>query len=103
MLSNKNKTLLKKLAIERNILKFNIGKSVLTDNAIKNIENYLFKYELVKISFLKSSFSDPEGKNELMLDIVSSLKAEVVDKIGNTMLLYRPNKDAKDHIKLLKD
>ena len=102
MLNNKNKTYLKKIALEKNILKFNIGKGTLSSNVLKNIDNYLIKYELIKISFLKSSFSDIDSKNELILDLVSSLKAEVVDNIGNTLLLYRPNKEAKDHITLLK-
>lgn len=102
MLNNKNKTYLKKLALDRKILKFNVGKATLNDNALKNIDNYLVKYELVKISFLKSSFSDAESKNELILDLVSNLKAEVVENIGKTLLLYRPNKEAKDHIILLR-
>ncbi len=102
MLNNKNKAYLKKLALDRNILKFNIGKSTLTNNVLKNIENYLVKYELVKISFLKSSFSSQDDKNELILDLVSSLKAEVVEIIGNSVLLYKPNKELKDHIVISK-
>ncbi len=98
MLSNKEKKFLKKFSLENNCLKINVGKGQLDENQIKNIENSLKAHELIKISLLNNSFDSKEDKNELFIKISETLKCEIVDKIGNTLLVYKPNHDLKNRI-----
>lgn len=102
MLNNKQKQYLKKLSIEEEILKFNVGKSTLNENVYKNLENALNAHEIIKISLLKTSFTNDEEKNELIINLISNLNAEIVNKIGNTIIIYKENKKAKNHIILPK-
>lgn len=102
MLNNKQKSYLKKISNEEEVLKFNVGKSTLNENVYKNLENALIAHELIKISLLKSSFSDEIEKNELVINILSTLNAELVNKIGNTILIYKANNKLKNHIVLPK-
>ena len=101
MTTNKQKQQLKKIAHSSDILKINIGKEVLDKDVIKNIDNSFNTRELIKISFLKSALDNCD-KNTLIIDLTSHLKCEVVQTIGNTMLIYRPNDKLKDHIILEK-
>lgn len=102
MLSNKEKRFLRKVAVEKDALKFNIGKEILNKNVLKNLDNALEKHEIIKISLLKNSFSDNDDKNTIILDLVSNLKVEIVEQKGNTLLVYRPNLKLKGHIVLPK-
>lgn len=97
MLSSKNKAYLKSYAHSHDILKFNIGKDLIDHNVIKTLSNGLEKYELIKVAFLKSSVEN-EDLNELILDLSSNLNAEVIQKIGKTIILYRENKKSLYHI-----
>ena len=101
MITNKQKQQLKKIAHSSDVLKINIGKEVLDKDVINNISNSFNTRELIKISFLKSAL-DNYDKNTLIIDLTSHLKCEVVQTIGNTMLIYRPNDKLKDRIILEK-
>jgi RNA-binding protein len=102
MLTNKNKSQLRTIAHQnKDLLKFNIGKSDIDENVIKLLDNALTKYELIKIAFLKSSFAS-KTKEEMILDVVSGTKSDLVQSIGNTIIIYKPNLKLKDHIVLNK-
>ena len=92
MLSSKNKTELKKYAQahSKEVLKINIGKDLIDKTLIESINNAFRTRELLKISLLKSSMVQ-ESKNEILIELVSNLKCEVVQIIGNTVLLYKEN------------
>ena len=98
MLSSKEKKFLKKFSLENDCLKVNIGKGQLDENQIKNIENALKAHELIKISLLNNSFESKEDKNELFVKISETLKCDIVEKIGNTLLVYKPNHELKNKI-----
>lgn len=97
MLKKEDKKKLKIIAQKEKIIKFNIGKNMLEENVFKMLDNALIKYELIKVQFLKS-VSDNVTKNELILDIISNLHCEVVQSIGNTVLIYKFSQKAKNHL-----
>ena len=87
MLSSSDKKTLKSLA---NTLehKYQLGKSGITDTAIDMFDKALTANELIKIDVMKSVTTEIM---ELALDLSSKLKAEIVNVIGRTILLYRRN------------
>ncbi len=101
MISNKNKQQLKKIAHSSEVLKINIGKELLNNQVIQSILNAFNTRELIKISFLRSAVESGD-KNTIILDLTSALKCDVVQIIGNTVLIYKPNPKLKDHIVLEK-
>ena len=94
MLSNKNKAELKSIAHSSDLVKINIGKELLNDNVISSIENCFL---LIKINFLKSALVGKE-KQEIVLDLIDALDCDVIQMIGNTMIIYRENKELKNNI-----
>ena len=99
MLSSKNKQQLKKIAHSSDILKINIGKEVLNNQVINSIRTAFNTRELIKIAFLKSAIENSD-KNAVILDLASALNCDIVQIIGNTVLLYKKNLKLKDHITL---
>ena len=99
MLSTKNKAKLKKIAHSSELVKINIGKGLIDENVVNNINNCFNTHELVKISFLKNSLEE-ENRETLILDLISELKCDIIPKVGNTLILYKENKKLKDHIVL---
>lgn len=101
MLTNKQKATLKQIIHSdmKNIVCFNIGKESLNENSIKMLKNAFNTHEVIKISFLKSCL-DQNNKQQLILDLSSELRAEVVQSIGHTVILYKENKELENHIKL---
>lgn len=95
MLKNKEKNELRRIALSSNINKYIIGKDSIKGSILEMLENALNKNELIKISFLKTV----EGPiDELINEIVDALKAEVVHKIGRTVILYRYSVNVKNHV-----
>ena len=92
-----SKSQLKTVAHSSDLVKINIGKDLLTDSFIQSVENCFSTHELIKISFLKSALG-ATSKQELILDLIDALDCDVVQSIGNTIIIYRENKDIKDHI-----
>ncbi|MFA6755149.1 MAG: YhbY family RNA-binding protein [Bacilli bacterium] len=90
MLNNNEKIALKKYAHSTNILKFNVGKGTIDKNVLDMLSNALTKHELIKVSFLKAALAD-KNKDEMVLDLSSSLHADIVQIIGNTAILYKKN------------
>ena len=101
MLSSKNKQQLKRIAHSSDVFKINIGKELLNNQVIYNIQNAFNTRELIKISFLKSALENGD-KNAIILDLASSLNCDIVQIIGNTVLLYKPNSELKNRIILEK-
>lgn len=100
MLRNSQKTLLKKFAHQNEIVKINIGKETVDNATIQNISNCFNTHELVKIAFLKSCL-DQKSKHEVILDLMSKMKdCELVQSIGNTIILYKQNTKLQNHIVL---
>lgn len=91
MLTPKQKSYLKSLANPLKALVI-IGKDGLTLNLIESAKISLKSHELVKISVLKSCTSDVR---EMMLDMASQTKSEVVSEIGRTFVLYKESEKHK--------
>ena len=75
---------------------FQIGKDGLSDVLLDQLNKYLKKHELMKISLLNNA---PVEKDEL----AESLKEAgifVVQTIGNMIVLYKPNPDLDERIVL---
>lgn len=71
---------------------YQVGKSSLTPEITKGIDEALEARELIKINVLKNCLDDP---NEMAQIIAERTRAEVVQVIGNKIVLYRPSKDKK--------
>ena len=83
------------------IVKFIVGKEGINDNFIAMIQKAFEKYELIKVSFLKSSFENYNFE-EMILDLSATVDAQIIQKIGKTIILYKENKKSKNHIILIK-
>jgi len=91
VLTGKQKRYLRALAVNKKAI-FQIGKDGLSKELIQGLNDALKKQELVKLSVLKTCDTD---MNELELDIISGTKAELVQKIGKTLVLYKKSKEPK--------
>jgi len=91
VLTGKQKRYLRSLAVNKKAI-FQIGKDGLSKELIQGLNDALKKQELVKISVLKTC---EQEINELELDIIAGTKAELVQKIGKTLVLYKKSKEPK--------
>ena len=91
----KQKAKLKSLANKHKVM-FQIGQNGLTDNVINNIFDNLRKYEVGKITVLKSS---PESIDDIASKL-NELGINVVGKIGKVLSVYRQNPELKDRIEI---
>lgn len=87
MLSSGDKKALKSIANTLDV-KYQLGKSGITDTSVDMFDKALTANELIKIDVMKSVTTEIM---ELALDLSSKLNAEVVNVIGRTILLYRRN------------
>ena len=89
MLTGKQRSYLKGIANGIDAVVF-IGREGLTQNIIKEMDNYLEAHELVKVKIQEGCELDPkETANSLM----EPLEAEFVQAIGRKFTLYRRAKD----------
>lgn len=65
---------------------FQIGKTGLTDNQIRDLSNALEARELIKISFLDTI---PDDKKELAEEIAKKTSSQIVQIIGKKLTLYK--------------
>lgn len=91
MLTGKQRSYLKSLAQQLDPILI-IGKSGVSDNTIKQLEDALNKHELIKIKILNNNLEDPKHIQERILTV---LKAEFVQSIGSKFTIYRASKDGK--------
>ncbi len=89
MLTGKQRSYLKSLAQKEDATVF-IGKEGLTQNVIKEMDNYLEAHELVKVKIQEGSELDPK---ETANGLLETLDAEFVQAIGRKFTLYRRAKD----------
>ena len=82
----------KELTSKSNSIKpiYNIGKSSLTPEIVKGIDEALTARELIKVSVLKNCLDDPREIAEIIAERTHS---DVVRVIGKKIILYRESKD----------
>lgn len=71
--------------------------SPVTDGARQELERQIERHELIKV---KAAIDDREERHAAFEEIAKSLNAALVQELGKTALLYRPNSDLKNPIKL---
>jgi RNA-binding protein len=85
MLTGKQKRFLRAQAHNMNAI-FQIGKEGLHDSQVEGIKDALKAHELVKIKILESCLT---SKNEIALELSVQTKAEVVQILGRTIVLFK--------------
>ncbi|WP_100372216.1 ribosome assembly RNA-binding protein YhbY [Bacillus sp. FJAT-45037] len=72
---------------------FQVGKGGVNENMVAQIDDVLKTRELIKISILQNCDFD---KNEIARDLSKGARAELVQVIGNTIVLYKESKENKE-------
>lgn len=67
-----------------------LGKAGLSESVLEELENALSHHELIKI---KLSESDRDLKQAMIEKIIQQTGAELVQKIGHVLVIYRPSKN----------
>ncbi len=75
---------------------FQVGKTGVNDNMVHQIEEALEKRELIKVSILQNCLED---KHTVAEQLSAGAEAEVVQVIGNNIVLYKESEENK-HIQL---
>ncbi|OEH84651.1 RNA-binding protein [Desulfuribacillus stibiiarsenatis] len=91
MLTNKQKKYLRSLANSLDPI-FQVGKGGGNDNLYKSISEALEARELIKVSVLRNC---DEEKDEVATEIAAKTNAEIVQIIGNIIILYKESVDKK--------
>ncbi|KIL53403.1 RNA-binding protein [Jeotgalibacillus alimentarius] len=71
---------------------FQVGKGGVNENMIKQISEALEVRELIKISILQNC---EEDKDEVAAALSKGAKAELVQVIGHTIVLYKESRENK--------
>ncbi|SDM83377.1 RNA-binding protein [Fictibacillus solisalsi] len=74
---------------------FQVGKGGVNSNMIKQIQEALEARELIKISILQNC---EEPREEVAQAVAKGAKAELVQVIGNVIILYKESKENKEII-----
>lgn len=90
-MTSKQRAYLKGLAMTVEPI-YQVGKSSLTPEITKGLDEALEARELIKINVLKNCLDDP---NEIARIIAERTHSELVQVIGKKIILYRPSKDKK--------
>ena len=91
MLTSKQRAYLRGLANKQNAI-FQIGKSGITPEIIKELDTVLEKRELIKITVLETAFMTPRMACD---EVCENLGADGVLCVGNKFVIYRASKDNK--------
>lgn len=91
MLTGKQKRFLRSKAHHLNPI-FQVGKGGVNDNMIKQIDEVLEARELIKVSILQNCEDDRVTVAE---QLSRGAKAELVQVIGNTIVLYKESRENK--------
>jgi RNA-binding protein len=94
MLTGKQKRFLRSEAHHLNPV-FQVGKGGVNDNMIKTIGEAIETRELMKISILQNCDMD---KTEVAEELSEGVGADIVQIIGNTIVLYKESKENKQLI-----
>ncbi|MDO4343484.1 MAG: ribosome assembly RNA-binding protein YhbY [Eubacteriales bacterium] len=95
-MTSKQRAYLKSLAMTMEPI-FQIGKSSLTPENTKAIQEALAARELIKISVLQNCADDPK---ELAQIVSERTRSQVVQVIGKKIVLYKEGRDEKKKIVL---
>lgn len=95
-MTSKQRAYLKGLAMTMEPI-FQLGKSSITPEYTKSIQEALDARELIKISVLQNCMDDP---NELAQILAERTHAQVVQVIGKKIVLYKEGKKDKKKIQL---
>lgn len=87
-MTSKDRAFLRSLATNIDPI-FQIGKSGLSDNLIKQVDDALEARELIKITVLETS---PEDAKILSIELANETNSTVVQVMGRKITLYRMNK-----------
>ncbi|CAI6283701.1 RNA-binding protein [Bacillus subtilis] len=91
MLTGKQKRFLRSKAHHLTPI-FQVGKGGVNDNMIKQITEALEARELIKVSVLQNC---EEDKNDVAEALVKGSRSQLVQTIGNTIVLYKESKENK--------
>jgi RNA-binding protein len=91
MLTGKQKRHLRSLAHNLDPI-FQVGKGGVNPNLIVQVGEALEARELIKVSVLNNCVED---KNEVAEALASQTEAELVQVIGNVIVLYKESKEKK--------
>ena len=94
MLTGKQKRFLRSKAHHLNPI-FQVGKGGVNDNMVKQIADALEARELIKVSVLQNC---EEDKETIAKKLAEGAEAEVVQIIGNIIVLYKESKENKQII-----
>ena len=97
MLNSRQRAQLRGLANSMETI-FQVGKSGVTENTLKQVSDALEARELIKLRTLETC---PTSSRETADEIAEKTGADVVQVIGTRFVLYRESKDNKQ-IKLVK-
>ncbi|KIY22073.1 MULTISPECIES: ribosome assembly RNA-binding protein YhbY [Mesobacillus] len=91
MLTGKQKSFLRSNAHHLTPI-FQVGKGGVNENMVKQIAEVLEARELIKVSILKNCDQDRDTVAE---QLSRGAKAELVQVIGNTIVLYKESRENK--------
>lgn len=91
MLTGKQKRFLRAKAHHLNPI-FQVGKGGVNENMIKQISDALEARELMKITVLQNC---EEEKDSVAEQLTKGARAELVQIIGNTIILYKESRENK--------
>lgn len=87
-MTSKDRAYLRSLANQVETI-FQIGKSGISDNLIKQLDDALEARELIKITVLETA---PEYANDMANEIAQKTRSTVVQVMGRKITLYRKKK-----------
>ncbi|WP_259424291.1 ribosome assembly RNA-binding protein YhbY [Bacillus velezensis] len=91
MLTGKQKRFLRSKAHHLTPI-FQVGKGGVNENMVKQIAEALEARELIKVSVLQNCEDD---KNDVAEALVKGSRSQLVQTIGNTIVLYKKSKENK--------
>ncbi|XYY59276.1 ribosome assembly RNA-binding protein YhbY [Bacillus velezensis] len=91
MLTGKQKRFLRSKAHHLTPI-FQVGKGGVNENMVKQIAEALEARELIKVSVLQNCEDD---KNDVAEALVKGDRSQLVQTIGNTIVLYKESKENK--------
>ncbi len=94
MINTKQRAFLRSMA-NRLAVTVMMGKEGINDNLLDTLNKSLIAHELVKITVLKTS---PLKINEAKGELASATHSDIVQAIGSSLVLFRPNADSKIHL-----
>jgi len=87
MLSERQKKYLRGLAHQRKPVVL-LGKAGLTDSVAQELDSALAIHELVKVG---ARTGDREQRDGILAQLAAQTKSELIQRVGNMGLFYRPN------------